>query len=116
METLIKRGQGMKGSILASVILFFSSSFVFAADLELTVCQVGVEGTADVFLQPCENYTSQQSCPNGTWMHWTLNNEAAKGKLSVAQAALVSGNKIVARLNGCSAGFDDVYMLRLKKS
>lgn len=102
----------MKAILLFSAMLF--SGTIFANDLEYSVCQLGVEGVDDVYLLPCETHLSQQACPTGTWIHWKLDTPASKGMLANAQTALVTGKKIIVRLQGCSNSVDHVYMVRLK--
>lgn len=92
----------------------FLAPAVFA-DSQITVCQLGAEGDNDIFLMPCEGWVSQQNCPVGSWIHWDINNDADRVKVSNAQAALVSGKSIIVRVQGCSNDFDNVIMLRLVK-
>ena len=94
---------------------FFTAFNLAMADTKYSVCQIGVENDDDVYLLPCEEHTSQQGCTNGNWIHWTLNTLAGKGMLANAQAALVSDNDVIVRLQGCSNGFDHAFMVRLVK-
>ncbi len=101
--------------LLGFVVVFLFSGAVAAADYSIKICNIQAQTDRDdVFIQPCENWTSKNSCSNGGWITWSANSFQGQAMYSSAMAALMADKNVTVRFDGSTCNtFDVTSMIRL---
>ncbi len=103
---------------LACIASFTSLSAYSYDDYSISsICHLQANENGNIYLQPCEGWSSKNSCSSGHWVTWDGSTEGGKAMYSTALTAFTTGKRVLVRMDGSSCNrYDVTSMIRLLKN